>query len=162
MAEAVERVRRELTQDIAKDDLLASGPVNGAAADGEADFGPCRQRYQALQQVMSARIGPLRTRARAALSARSPALGQLAALDAVMDEAMTGRERHLLAGVPVMLERHYKRQCKASGQDGVADPKSIGRTLQRALLAELEVRLQPVEGLIEAWDDDAKDAKGQA
>ena len=36
------------------------------------------------------------------------------------------------------------------------NPRTFGATLQSALLSELEVRLQPALGLIEAYNDEMK------
>lgn len=138
----------------------------------ETDFAPYRRRCVALQQAMEAGIGPLRTQARAALARRSPAMGRLAAIDAVMEEVLGPREHSLLATMPTLLERHFERLGQAErhaaattaaatsdGEIPQAVPVSArpaGRLsifrqdMQRLLLAELDLRLQPVQGLLDA------------
>jgi len=114
---------------------------------------------------MAAGITPLRGRVRQALTALSPALGRLAALDAVFDEALRDRERYLLSTVAVLLQQrfdllrqaHSATDSQAPGAPSAADRISpapwlveYARELQQVLLAELDVRLQPIEGMVEA------------
>ncbi len=147
------RVRAGLSEAIAKDwvlavDTLASTPTTSSE---KADFSPYRRKYLAHQKAMEARIAPLRARLRLALSKASPALGKLAALDAVLEQALLEREQQLLACVPGLLERHFGRTQTAA--EAQADPVAeVGQTLQNVLLAELDIRLQPLLGMIEALD----------
>jgi hypothetical protein len=114
---------------------------------------------------MESRIVPLRAKARAALSASSAELARLAALDAVLEQALSARERHLLSTVPVLLRSHFERSRKARRGPSAEPPEAhsataleqpahwmaaFGRQVRSVLLAELEVRLNPVEGMIEA------------
>ncbi|MBY4895928.1 DUF3348 domain-containing protein [Cupriavidus sp. AU9028] len=131
-----------------------------AAIDAAVDYSVYQQRYQHLQQTMEAAIRPLRTRLRAALSVR-PGMAQLAAVDAVMERVLSQREQSLMAGVPALLQPHFERlrQAEALAQqsdaaDTAARPGAWLRTfredMQRVLMAELEIRFQPVEGLLAA------------
>jgi hypothetical protein len=128
----------------------------GAAPDAEADFSSHRRSYAAKQQAMEASIGPLRARARAALARTSPSMARLAAVDAVMEEVVGTHERSLLATVPGLLEKRFKRlrQDEPDPADGKGQParwlELFGKDMQAVLLAELDIRLQPVEGLLEA------------
>lgn len=149
---ALARVRADLTRAITSEAVFAparpAAAAPEAAAPAEADaFAPYRRACQGLQRSMAARIAPLRQQVRAALAQASPALARLAALDAVMDEWLAVRERSLLAGVPTLLERRCERLRQRWPQDW---PARLGPEVQDVLLAELDVRLQPVEGLIEA------------
>ncbi|SDE43063.1 DUF3348 domain-containing protein [Paraburkholderia lycopersici] len=165
-----ERVRAALTRAIAGEGAPARrdgrrtqavGPQ--APVDVEPDFADFRQRYLALQQAMETDIGTLRARLRAMLAARSPALARLATVDAVMEQALGARERSLLAGVPALLGAHFERQRAAAGAAGAqtlaaaeesAAPHAwlagFRNDMQSVLLAELEIRFQPVEGLLAA------------
>ena len=133
---AFDRVREDLARAISNDALWAAEPAE------PVDFSPHRHRIQSHQRAMAARIGPLRNRVRAALQAASADLGRLAALDAALDRTLGPREQHLLASLATRLERH------AQSQPGTA----WGPAVRDALLAELELRLQPIAGLIEALD----------
>jgi hypothetical protein len=149
---------------------LANAITDRRAAPGErgepaADFSSHRSRYLARQQAMEAGIGPLRDRLRSTLSARSLAMARLAAVDTVMEQALGAQERSLLATVPTLLETRFKRlQAQAAQADsGTTDaPHDHGevppdpwqdvfrRDMQEVLLAELDFRMQPVEGLLAA------------
>jgi len=141
-------------------------PAPITPAEGAPDFAPYHRYHLAHQRDMSTRIGPLRASARAALSRQSPRLGQLAALDAVLDQALASRERDLLATLPALLARRFERLYQAHratlAETGADDP---GRwmqpggwlalfrgEMQAILLAELDLRLQPVAGLITALE----------
>jgi len=106
---------------------------------------------------------------------RTPALARLAGLDAVMETALATRERAVLASVPTLLEdRHAtlrKSQRAALAQLVVEADSAPGTSAEKAeepadavapwldgfrkdmhsvLLAELELRLQPVTALLDA------------
>lgn len=111
----------------------ALGPPDGDDADG-------RRCLREQQQAMDARIGPLRAQLRAALAARSPEGARLAALDAVLERALAPRWREALAGLPGWLARHHRQR---PGEPPLP-------ALKRLLKAELDLRLQPLQGLAEA------------
>ena len=147
---------------------------SGSAA--QADWAPCRRRHLAQQQAMAAGTAPLRARLRASLQAGLPALARLAALDAVLEAALAERERHLLAKVPRLLEQHFIRLAQTQAQAQVQAPQparhaaqpaapsepspprlhpdALRQTLQQLLLDELDLRLQPLEGLLLALQQD--------
>ena len=77
---------------------------------------------------MAAAVGPLRASARAVLSGRSAALRQLAALDAVLDQALAAREASLLATVPVLLGKRFV-QLDAGGIEHGVDLAKAGVVL---------------------------------
>lgn len=141
------RVRAALAKAIADDGAFRPGAID--ARDG---FVPYRRAYHQRQQAMDAGIGPLRARTRQTLAARSPALARLAAVDAVMEQALAPRERSLLSSVPVLLERYFERLRRTAEEDGAADAwrAQFAADMQGVLLAELDLRLQPVEGLLDA------------
>ncbi|WP_088281081.1 DUF3348 domain-containing protein [Ideonella sp. A 288] len=174
VADQLARVRLDLTRALTTDASRSTGRAGTAASrtpttvvdDGDAnDFAPHRRRYQAHQRAMETKIKPLRAEARAALAGQSPSGGQLAAFDAVLEEALAAREQHLLSTVPRWLEQHFARlrAAHASTEGGDERPAGSGtstppaawlaayrRDMHEVLLAELDVRLQPVEGLLEA------------
>ncbi|MDO9600056.1 MAG: DUF3348 domain-containing protein [Azoarcus sp.] len=183
------RVRGGLVESITPDGVLRPGKTRMAlpdsppqasiegAADLAPDFAPYHRYYLAHQRDMNTSIGPLRATVRAALAAHSPALERLAALDAVMDQALEARERKLLATVPGRLAKRFEQlfgahraaradtQVDSQGDIQVVDDPDrwmqpggwlavFCAEMQVALLAELEVRLQPIAGLIEALDNE--------
>ncbi|MGO4390672.1 DUF3348 domain-containing protein [Variovorax sp. M-6] len=136
--------------------------VNAIATpmDTTTDFAPYRRRYLARQQAMEASIGPLRGRLRSRLAAGSPAMARLAAVDAVMEQVLGAHEQRLLATVPALLEKHFTRLRRADQAtppdeaDAERQPGKwldvFGKDMQGVLLAELDLRFQPLEGLLEA------------
>jgi hypothetical protein len=154
LAQALQRVRRTLA-----DGILAP-------ADPSPDYAPYRRRHLEHQRRMESRIGALRGQVREALAAATPRLAQLAALDAAMAQAFGEREQRLLAALPALLERRFERLLEAhrgalQGEGRADDPAAwrrpggwldaFERAWQQVLLAELELRLQPVAGMIEAF-----------
>lgn len=128
------------------------------------DYSLFRQRYMALQRKMLATTGHLRGRLRDMLARKNAGMAQLAAVDAVMERALSPREQMLLAAVPGVLEKHFERLRDAE-QTALADAQAeenppaatpgawldvFRRDMQSVLLAELDVRFQPVEGLLAA------------
>lgn len=138
------RVRAALTQAITGDRAFADG---GDAVPDAAFF---RQRHLALQQAMEAGIGQLRGRLRDRLYACSPALARLAAVDAAMERALVRREHALMSAVPALASAHYERLRAAACEPADAWLDTFRRDLRQVLLAELDLRLQPAEGLLAA------------
>jgi hypothetical protein len=82
----------------------------------------------------------------------------------VMERALSPREHNLLATVPGMLAGHFER-LRAAERETLAAAEAAGdaaggrsgawldvfrKDMQSVLLAELELRFQPVEGLLAA------------
>jgi Protein of unknown function (DUF3348) len=140
-------------------------------AAGDDGYAPYRQRYLDQQRQMALKIDALRVHVRQTIAKVSPQLAQLASFDTVMEQMLGGREKKLLATVPVLLERRFGHLRKAH-QLGLATAQQqdapalwiqpggwqevFGKELQEVLLAELEVRMQPVVGLIEAFSNEVK------
>lgn len=144
-------------------------PGPGVPLEVAADYEPYRRYYLAHQRDMEACVRPLRARARERLASASPGLKKLAALDATLDAVLCDRESKLLATVPLLLEKRFEKLLKAHQQRLVDaqqtdDPalwmnagawlERFCNELQTALLAELDLRLQPTLGLIEAFNNE--------
>lgn len=132
-------------------DTLTQTIVNhtrAAAVENGADFLPFRRCCSSLQQAIEAAISPLRVQLRAAVAALSPQAAQLAALDAVMAAALAPQEQAQLAQLPALLDKHFTRLR----QDPPANTPwldTFTQDMQRLLLAELALRLQPAQGLLD-------------
>ncbi len=131
-------------------------------------YEPYRRYYIAQQRDMGLKIRQLRIQVRALLTKVSPALKVLAELDAVFDDVLSDREGKLLATVPTLLERRFAQRYKNHQQqlvDACQDDNpalwmkpgawlsGFCQELQAVLLAELDARLQPTRGLIDAFDN---------
>ncbi|WP_211368980.1 DUF3348 domain-containing protein [Pseudoxanthomonas jiangsuensis] len=158
------RVRASLAEAIAGERGL-NLPTPAAAPD----YAPFRQYCLAMQRAMQTASGRLRGQLRERLTAGSPQMARLAEVDAVMEQALSPREHGLLSGVPLMLEAYFGRLCAAAAQPqaeaaesqaaatvapSVAAPGAwlalFRRDLKDVLLAELDVRFHPIEGLLAA------------
>jgi hypothetical protein len=112
-----------------------------------ADYGGFFKRHLELQREMALKIAPLRAQARQVLARSAPQLRPLAAMDALMEQTLAGREHKLLAQVPVLLEKRFEQLRDAPG----GGPALFEREWEAIVLAELFLRLQPVVGMMEAW-----------
>ena len=177
--EALARLRTRLENSITQGDSSTPGkslvawpspdielPLNVATA-----YEPYRRYYAACQRQMDADIRPLRVSVREALAKTSPSLRQLAALDAALVEVLCERESQLLSTVPLLLRKRFEDLLKAHQQTLLDTPQvdkpedwmqqggwlaRFCNELQTVLLAELDVRLQPTVGLIEALQNEKK------
>ena len=155
------RVRATLVKAIEGARELAPRERRPGAADTLADFAPFRQRYLTLQRSMQGATGQLRGRLRDMLAQGSPSMARLAEVDAVMEMALSPREQKLLAAVPAVLGDHFDRlrrtgEAKAASADEGATATQdnwldrFRGDMRSVLLAELDVRFQPVEALLAA------------
>ena len=140
-------------------------PVEQPDPQADADFAAHGPRYLDLQKQMDTRLLALRAQLRHALTQGAPALRQLAALDAVMEQMLCVREQRLWATLPGHLERRlahrhreHQHMLQAAGQaDAPLRWRQPGgwlwafeQDMQALLLAEMQLRLQPITGLLEA------------
>ncbi|MEI2432963.1 DUF3348 family protein [Lysobacter yananisis] len=173
-AEAQEcaRVRRMLAAAIDGDRAFAppragaaiAGARSAAAVEDAGDYPFFRQRYLVLQQTLEAGAGRLRERLRERLTVASPELARLAALDAVMERALGRRERSLLGAAPALLGRRFERlreRAQDAADGGEPDRETwlprFRADMREALHAELDLRLQPAQGLLDALRARAND-----
>jgi hypothetical protein len=141
-------------------------PMNLAAA-----YMPYRRFYEAHQRDMELSIRPLNFNVRETVAKTSPSLRKLAELDAVLEKILNERERQLLSKVPVLLKKRFEQLYKEHQQklielqqaDNPAGWAQAGgwlahfcNDMQTLLLAEVELRLQPTIGLMEALKQDTQ------
>lgn len=176
LSEVFARVRTNLAHSITQSCSPGGGariklptPEAGAPLEIAAHYEPYRRFYLMHQREMETKLRPLRASVREALGKMSPALAKLAALDAAFDEILFEREGRLLATVPALLEKRFgqlfqvHRQAVGDSPHG-DDPATwmqaggwlaeFCRELQGVLLAELDLRLQPTLGLMEAFSNE--------
>lgn len=177
LGEQFARVRAALADSITKScsphggkprmEWPASKP--GLPMDLAAAYEPYRRCYLAHQRDMDLSVRPLRTNVREVLMRASPPLKKLAALDAALDAILRDRESSLLSTVPGLLKKRFVQLFKAH-QQKLADTQQADNPalwmqaggwlarfcneLQTVLLAELDLRLQPTVGLMEALNNE--------
>ncbi|AKH70696.1 Protein of unknown function (DUF3348) [Spongiibacter sp. IMCC21906] len=135
-------------------------------ADLAEGYQPYQRFYMLHQSEMDHRILKLRNSLRQCLSAHSPDMAKLSALDRIVAEPLLDHSRRLLATVPRTLSRRFKQlaehylESQTSGEFGEPDNwlgphgwlRHFYNEMQDLLLAELDFRLLPVLGLLEALD----------
>jgi hypothetical protein len=167
------RVRTSLVQAItmrhstsgARTRVERPSPKPGMTADHTVDYEPYRRYHLAHQREMELSVRPLRERAREVLRSASPGLRQLADLDTAFDEILSERESKLFSKIPSLLQKRFgllvREHQQSHGDDHETNNPELWirpggwlmrfRTeLQTVLLAELDARLQPTLGLMEA------------
>ncbi len=171
----VNKIRSQLEQSIVEGAPPGSGLARIEMPPTELDepidpktaFTPYRRFYAAQQRQMEATLQNLRTQVRAQLRKSSSALQQLAALDEAFENILSEREAALLANLAKLHEkrfvqavkRHTKKQAEAMAAAEIAmDLRQstwlmpLRQALRTALLAELDTRMQPTFGLLEAFN----------
>jgi len=177
LEQACAALRSGLEQAVSLDGVSKSGgarmampsPAPDASVEDARAYAPYRRYHQAHQHDHETRVSALRVKTREALMQCSPTLRQLAAIDAAFEAVLAEREAKLLATVPSLLEKRFNHLFKShqhafEGQqraDTPGDWMKPGGWLARfrgelrsVLLAELDLRLQPVLGLFEAFHNE--------
>lgn len=147
----LERVRAVLTRSI-----TASPSHQPDPSDLDTEIALFQQRLGDQQRRMELSVDALREHVRQHLAQSTPELAQLAAIDAVMDSFFGGREQRLLNTLPAHLKARFAALRQEAAGSGAPDHRrwlqAFEAEFQQLLLAELELRLQPVIGLIESLD----------
>ena len=173
LREDVDRVRQALAHAIAQEvEPFFDVPLPGKGRErarppsaADAIGAGYQRRHVALQRQMEQMVGALRDHVRQALSGTSPRLQQLAVMDAALQKVLAPREEAALPRAMRVLERRFVQRrreheqaiAQAGGDD---DPKrwhepgnwlhTFAHEWRQALLAERDLRLDPVAGLLEA------------
>lgn len=169
LQDQLQRVRAALAHAMGQD------PVALAGADPLVPaYAPFQRRHSELQRHMEQMLLPLREQARLALSQAGGALADLARLDAALGDMLAPREQQLLATLPARLAWRFEqlRQQASEPQLNLSDAptgeavpdhppapawlSAFARDWHQALLAELDVRLEPVNGLLAALNNELK------
>ncbi len=137
----------------------------------ELAYGPYLRFYAAHQREFESRVQPLQIEIRTAISGVSPTLAQLAILDKALGETLLAHSRKCFAVTPRVLEKRfsqiYQQHFQHQNQPPTlsdSDPTLLWtapggpleifcKEMQGILLAELEVRLLPILGLMEAANE---------
>jgi hypothetical protein len=137
-------------------------PVPPSSASTAAE--PYLRFYAAQQADLDARIRGLHLRTRDAVANLSPRLARLCALDTALNEALVAHSRRFFATVPRLLALRLEvlyDTYQAAQTEEVSPPVSWAdtreqyrREAQGLLLAEIEARLLPALGLIEALNEE--------
>jgi hypothetical protein len=182
LANHVDKVRAQLAESITQGAPAGSGLafIQMPAAefeepiDPKTAFAPYRRFHAAHQRQMETSVRSLRASVRLQLTKRGGRLQQLATLDAAFENILSEREALLLGKVIKMLEKRFVQALKPHlKQQNETQPDTDGpsgapqqtlswlmphrQALRTALLAELDTRLQPTLGLLEALTSETPD-----
>jgi hypothetical protein len=142
---------------------------------------PYLKAYLSLQGELEAQVQKLRVKLRHELTQLSPTLAQLAELDAALGDTLALQTRKQLMHIPRLLGSRFqilRQQVKeTTAEPGEETQEHREKTqqhdidswmqtdgwlnqflseMQSVILAELELRLQPVMGLLEALDEEGR------
>ena len=115
----------------------------------ELSYDPLQRFYLAHQREQDLAIRVARSAARDALSSCSPGLRKLATLDSVFEDTLMEPTRRFFALVPQLLERRFAQLQQQQQPQWL---NQFRKEVQALLLAELDLRLQPLLGLVEALE----------
>ena len=131
--------------------------------DAKTAFDPFRRYALGQQRQMEQVLRSLRSQLRQMLGRGTAPQRQLATLDALLENVLTPREARLLGQITTEHEKRFARQLRRHLQQLVAASEAdepaprtapwlatLREDLRSALLAELDLRLQPLLGLAEA------------
>lgn len=178
LGEAFARMRISMEATITKSSAPSTARVSSELAlpkleaplDDVKVYAPIRRYHQAHQRDMESNARSLRAKVRDGIAKASPQLKQLAELDAAFEGILCEREARLLSTIPTLLEKRFNHLRKAHLQmllvttqtddnpDAWMQPGAwLSRfcsELQAVLFAELDLRLQPAVGLLEAFNSE--------
>ena len=140
-------------------------PVPGqfSANLNEARHEPYARFYRAHQREMELRIKGLQVRVREHAQRFPGQLSRLAELDRVLTETFAARTRQCFAVLPTLVGSRYRLLLPEQDQSQMEPVAEAGLEqlhveMRELLLAELDTRLLPVQGLVEAISEQLDDA----
>lgn len=139
-------------------------PIAAGASPEEAMAAePYLAFYAAQQRDIDFKVRNLRATVRESVAAVSPGMARLCALDSALAEPLAAYSRRAFAAVPGLLETRFeqlRQQYRANLPDQQHENDAwtgylaqFRSEMQGLLLAEVETKIQPVLGLVEALDD---------
>lgn len=132
------------------------------ASDIDEAAQPFARFYAVQQSELEHHISGLQRRVRDTLSESSPDMARLATLDRTLFDILAKQTRRAFGVLPPLIAKHFAWHCARAGDEqgtlaqypeGNPQPawlRHFIKDLRDILLAELDIRLQPVIGLIEA------------
>lgn len=165
-AQARAALERAITEGLPPAPGLARLPMPEAELpqpiDPKTAFDPFRRYCTGHQRQMESILRALRAQLRGMLDKGTTAHKHLATLDGIFENMLLERETRLLAQLPAEFEkrfvqhlRQHMKQLLAAAEADEPAPRSalwlapLCEDMRTALLAELDLRLQPLWGLIE-------------
>jgi hypothetical protein len=125
-----------------------------ALAEDPAVLGAYQRFYASHQRDIVYRVQGLRERVSSCVSGASPELKQLARLDATLGSSLSAHASACFAKIPSLLSQRFEALNQPQiSMSGEATHTQFQREIKNLLLAEIDARLLPIQGLVEALDD---------
>jgi len=173
LLETRERMMRAIARSFAPETGPTRIKVPSSRANAPADklqtFEPYQRFYVMHQAEMDTGIESLRLRVREGISGFAPELAQLADLDKTLSDSLAVHSRKLFSVIPKLLEQRFQQLLAEHQAQGLSDTdennqpahwlvpggwlERFYQDMRELLLAEFDVRLQPVLGLLEALNE---------
>ncbi len=148
--------------------LRLPAPEPRVPEDESAAFAPYLRFYTGQQRMMETKVLNLHLQIRDASAMLSPRLAHLCELDKALGDTLAQHARKAFGDIPRLLQARFcglLEQCRlqpAGGDDRAASwvdwQRQFHGDLRAALLAELDARLLPTLGLVEASNPAASPA----
>ena len=152
-----ERLVKQLIDSFSSSDVHNSVPseANGVRREALYTFTPFQRFYTAKQVEMGVAVKHLRDFLRRDMSIMSVKMQRLSQMDLIFDENLEGHIRKQFNIVPKALEHYFYASVSASDKEFDLDTflPEFYLTMRDLLLAELDARMQPLIGLVEALQE---------
>ena len=129
-------------------------PIPDKALSHQEQFKAFQRFYALHQSEIEHQVGILIGQVRKQISSGSERLNQVVVLDKALTDTLQTYYRRQFAQLPRYLESRYRTLVDPEFGGSESGLSEFLRELQRMLLAELELRLQPVLGLVEACENE--------
>lgn len=139
-------------------------PAADAPGDEGSAYEPYGIFYAAHQRDMDFKIQQLRSQVREVAANASPELARLATLDRALGDTLAVHSRKFFSVIPRLLKKRFEhllhsyQNAQGTSQDNNASwldmLELFGREMRGALLAEVETRMLPAQGLVEAFNSE--------
>jgi hypothetical protein len=143
----LELIQAQLAASFNHTELAGESDSMSDGAPLKALLAPYLQHFAQQQRLIESRTSTFRTHLRASLARASDELARLAQLDVYIERALAAPQSRALTGLCALLETRARKHYDA---DRLRWRPRLWSDLQRLLRAELDQKLQPVLGLIEA------------
>lgn len=146
-----------------------TGVFTGSGAESVVDhaaaFEPYRKFYVKRQGELAAGVHGIHTRIGKSVSGLSPELARLSRLDSGLGQVLAGSSRAFFAKIPRLLGKRFEHQLTLHWRELADTPAASDiekwmnpdgwiyrfcMEMREVLLAELDIRMQPVLGMIDA------------
>lgn len=157
-------VLERLAQELANTRRLLAKRIHAYGTDIDAEAlltaEPYAQALLTTQRKIAATTRQFRDKVRSVLKDQGQDLARLAEVDAVFDHTMAGYTAQCFSRISTVLEQRFQALETASTPASNSGPgpddwlRRYCEDAQNLLLAELDVRLEPVLGLLEAFHNE--------